>query len=258
MGQQAERDVCNKNGDNRPPGMIQRGLGIEHADQVCVLLGEAVDNAQQAGSFAVHSKSDQKQDNDHCRNQQHHEALHPIRQNVGMCAAEHDVNQQHGGGDEQRPQGRHAQHDLEHHQPGYQLPGQIEKQHQGKDRDEYPNTLGLIAVAEIFRDGTVAEPMARSGNQAHGDQHADIHPGRIQEAAPDCRQPPLVAQSRTAEKSGTAGRGRGKGKRQKEGSVRAARGGKVVSVFDPPLGKHADGQHAADIQQEKNPRPGNE
>ena len=175
-----------------------------------------------------------------------------------MRAAKHDINQQDGSGDEQRPQGRHAQHNLEHHQPGHQLPGQIEKQHQGKDRDEYPNAIGLVAVAEVFRYGAVPEPMARGGHQAHGDQHADIHPSRVQEATPNRRQPPLVTKARATEKGGAAGRGRGKGKREKERSVRAARGGKVVSVLDPSLGKHADGQHAADIDDEKDPRPGNE
>ena len=83
--------------------MIQRGLGIEHADQVRILLGKTVDDARQARSFAVYSKSGQKQDDHHQRDQQHHEALHPIGQDVGMRAAEHDINQQHGGGNEQRP-----------------------------------------------------------------------------------------------------------------------------------------------------------
>ena len=182
---------------------------------MCILLGQAVDDAQHAHSFAVYPESGQEQDNHHRRDQQHHEALHPIGQDVGMRTAEHDVNQQDGRGDEQRPQGRHAQHDLEHHQTGHQLPGQIEKQHQGKDRDEYPNAIGLVAVAEVFRYGAVAEPVTRGGNQAHGDQHADIHPSRIQEAAPNRRQPPLVTKARAAEKGGAAGRGRGKGKRQK-------------------------------------------
>ena len=105
MGEQTKRYMRNKNGHNRPPGVIQRSLGIERADQVRVLLGEAVDDAQQAGSFAVHPKSGQKQDDYHYRDQQHHEALHPIGQDVGMRAAEHDVNQQHARGNEQRPQG---------------------------------------------------------------------------------------------------------------------------------------------------------
>ena len=75
--------------------MVESGLGIECADQVCVLLGEAVDNAQHACSSAVYTKAGQKEYDHHHRDQQHHKPLNPIRQDVGMRAAEHDINQQH-------------------------------------------------------------------------------------------------------------------------------------------------------------------
>ena len=57
------------------------------------------------------------------------------------------------------------------------------------------------------------------GDQAHGDQHAQIDAGRIQECSPDGRQAPLVAQPWAAHKRrATRGRGR-KRERQKQGSV---------------------------------------
>ena len=128
-----------------------------------ILGGQVIDQPQKAapGRLAqLQAEADQKQDHDHHGHQQHHAGLHPVGDDVGVRPAQHDVNQQHGGGDDQRPHRRHAQQNLEHDQPGYELAGQVETQQQREQRHQHPNALGLVAVAQILRDGTVAETMA--------------------------------------------------------------------------------------------------
>ena len=241
MGQQTERDVGNQNRKHRPPGVKERGVGVEQADQIGVLGIQVIDQPQHAPATRVQAETGHEQADHHRRDEQHHAALDPVGHNVGVGPAQHHVDQQDRCGDTQGPDRRQAQQNLEHDQAGHELPCQIKAQQQRKHRDQDANALGLVAVAEVLGDGTVAEAMSRGGDQAHGDQHAQIDAGRIQEGAPDGRQAPLVAEARAAHECRAAG-GRGrKRERQKQWPVGVARGGKVVGVFDPPLGKKADG-----------------
>ena len=251
----------NQNGEHRPPGVVERRRGVEQADQVGVLRAQIVDQAQQAAAAGFargHAEPGQEQaDHDH-RDQQHHAALHSVGQDVGMRPAQHDVNQQYGRRDAQRPDRRQSQQNLEHDQAGHELPGQIETQQQRKHGDQDANALRPIAVAQILRDGAVAEAVPGRGDQPHGDQHAQIDAGRIQERAPDGRQAPFVAQAGRAHERRAARRRRRERERQKQRPVRLARGGEVVGVFHAPLRNDADRQHAADVGDQEQPRPGDE
>ena len=100
--------------------------------------------------------------------------------------------------------------------------------------------------------------MAGAGNQTHGQQHAQTQTGGAQEDAPHGGQPPGVAQSRHAQEGSPAHGGGRKRQGQKQRAVRATRRGKVVGMFNPPLGHNPDGYHATDIDDEEEPRPSDE
>ena len=261
MRQDPERHEGQDQRHDRPPGMVQRGFAVEDADQMRVLRGQIIDQPQQAASArgaGFYPEADQKQPHHHHGDDQHHARLHAVGDDVGVRAAQHDVHQQHAGRDAERPQRRESQQHLEHDEPGHELAGQIETQQQGKQRHEHPNALGLIPVAEIFGDGAVAEAVARRGDQAHGHEHSQTQPRRPQHDAPHRRQAPRVTQPRHSQKRRAAdGRGRER-QRQKQGAVRAARRGEVVGVRDAPLRQYADGQHPADIDDQKQPGPRDE
>jgi len=68
------------------------------------------------------AEADQEQRTDGEREHHHQAALRRVGQDVGVRAAQADVEQQHGGGDAERPRRIEPEHALEHHEPGDELP----------------------------------------------------------------------------------------------------------------------------------------
>ena len=221
-----------------------------------VLLAEAVDD--RAEPAAVQTDPEQEQQDHQDRQAEHHHALGAVGEDVRMGAAEHHVDHQHHRRDDERPDGFHAEHDLEHHEAGDQLPGQIEEQHQREHRDDHADAVGLEAVAEVLGNRAVAEAVASGGDQAHGDEHAEVDADGIEEVAPHGGEPPFVGEARPAQERGAAGGGGGEREGKEHRPVAAARGGEIVGVLHPPLAKHADGEHRADVEHEEQPRPSDE
>ena len=58
--------------------------------------------------------------------------IHGVGQDVGVGAAEDDIDEQDQGGDRECPEWRESQHRLEHDEAGDQLTGKVEKEHQRK------------------------------------------------------------------------------------------------------------------------------
>ena len=154
--------------------------------------------------------------------------------------------------------GGHSQHHFEHHQPRHELSGEIEEQHQREDRDDHPDAVGLVAIAEVLRDRAVAETVARGGDEPHRDHDAEIDADGVEEVAPDGGRAPFVGKPRPAQEGGAAGRGGGEGEGEEHGAIGATRGSEIVRVLHAALAEHADGEHGTDVEHQEQPGPGNE
>ena len=157
VGQHAERDVGEQHAGDGPPGVVERIRRVERPDQVLVLDAQIGGERAQA---AVHPGREEEHDDDDDRDEEHHQALDAVRQDVRVCAAEHHVDEQHAGRDDQRGHRLESEHDLEHDQSRHELSGDVEEQDQGEDGDEQPHAVALVAVAQVFGDRPIAELVA--------------------------------------------------------------------------------------------------
>ena len=212
----------------------------------------------QAGQPAFHANREHEQEYHHDREDQHHDPLGRVSENVRMGTAHHDVDRQHSGGHDQRPHLRHAEHDLEHHEPGHELPDDVEEQHQRQQGDDDTDAVGLIAVTQVLRNGPIAESIPRRRDETHGNEDAEVNPDGIQEVAPDGRRAEFVGEARPAQKRRATGRGGGESEGKHPGTVGAACRRKVVGMLDAPLADHADREHGARVEREKEPGPGDQ
>ncbi len=252
MWQQSQGDVRNHDRNDRPPGVIQRSAGIKRLDQVFVLRTQVVDHARETALDVVADQHEHDHDNG---NDQHHETLDGVGNDVRVGTAHDDVKQQDCCGDRQCPFRRQAEHHFEHHQSRHQLTGEIEEENQGKDRNHDPNAIGLVAITQVFRYRAVAEAITSGRNEPHADQHAGVDTNWIEEVAPLAREPPLVPEPRTTKERCPAGRRRRKGKRQRHWSICPPGDGEIVRVINSPRTVIPDRQHCARIEHHKNPRP---
>ncbi len=133
--------------------------------------------------------------------------------------------------------------------------GEIEEQHEREHRDHHSYALGLVAVAEVLGYGAATEAVPRRGDEAHGDQHAEVHAGRIKDVAPLRRQAQLVSEPGAAEERRPARGGGGKREGEEDRPVGSACGRKIVGVLDLSLADDADRQHAADVDDQEDPGP---
>ena len=76
-----------------------------------VLLAKIVEHAAET---TLDTDAEKRHDNDDNRKHQHHRALHPVGQDVGVSAAKHDIKKQDGSGDNQRPVCVQSEHQLKH------------------------------------------------------------------------------------------------------------------------------------------------
>ncbi len=90
----------NNNGADRPPGVVQRCLLVKRCNQRRILRLKVIEHALKATFNTV---TQEEQHNHHNGQQEHHEALETISENVSVRSAHHDIDQQYSGSDYQCP-----------------------------------------------------------------------------------------------------------------------------------------------------------
>ena len=130
--------------------VVRERIGrVEPAYERLVLCGETTKHARKT---ALESVADEEEDDHTGSDEDHHETLRAVGQDVCVRAAERDVNHQDHGRNAERPLVRHSEHRLEHDEARDELAGEIEEEQQGVERDGNTQEVRLVALAQVLRN----------------------------------------------------------------------------------------------------------